>query len=207
MSSCCAITWPPALPGCEFRETTFADYLEHLPGHLGEHVMQVGHNTLRLMAMGMEDRAATAGRAVLMQHLLEEALEAGALGLSSGLFTAPGIFAETEELIALGRVLQRYGAAYASHIRDEANHVFEAVREAIAIGEACGIHVQIAHLKLSGTDNWGGAARLLAEIDAARSAVCRSMSISTPTLPVVTPCVTCYRPGSRKAAWRSCSSA
>ena len=103
-----------------------------------------------------------------MQHLLEEALEAGALGLSSGLFTAPGIFAKTEEMIALGRVLQQYGAGYASHIRDEANHVFEAVREAIAIGEACGIHVQIAHLKLSGTDNWGGAARLLAEIDAAR---------------------------------------
>ena len=71
-------------------------------------------------------------------------------------------------MIALGRVLQRYGAGYASHIRDEANHVFEAVREAIAIGEACGIHVQIAHLKLSGTDNWGGVARLLAEIDAAR---------------------------------------
>jgi N-acyl-D-amino-acid deacylase len=95
-------------------------------------------------------------------------LEAGALGLSSGLFTAPGIFAKTEEMIALGHVLHRHGAGYASHIRDEANHVFEAVREAIAIGEACGIHVQIAHLKLSGTDNWGGAARLLAEIDAAR---------------------------------------
>jgi N-acyl-D-aspartate/D-glutamate deacylase len=130
--------------------------------------MQVGHNTLRVMAMGLEDRPPKADELDLMQSLLAEALEAGALGLSSGLFTAPGVYAETAEMITLGQVLHRYGASYASHIRDEANRVFEAVREAIAIGEACDIHVQIAHLKLSGSDNWGGAARLLAEIDAAR---------------------------------------
>ena len=179
----CGFSAAPALPGrvemlrdylaasapwLEFRETTFADYLNTFPATSVNTVMQVGHNTLRLLAMGMEDRPPRPEELSLMQHLLEEALEAGALGLSSGLFTAPGIFAKTEEMIALGRVLHRYGAGYASHIRDEANHVFEAVREAIAIGEACGIHVQIAHLKLSGTDNWGGAARLLAEIDAAR---------------------------------------
>jgi N-acyl-D-amino-acid deacylase len=155
-------------PWLEFRETTFADYLNTFPAASVNTVMQVGHNSLRLLAMGMEDRPPRPDELSLMQHLLEEALEAGALGLSSGLFTAPGIFAKTEEMIALGHVLHRYDAGYASHIRDEANHVFEAVREAIAIGETCGIHVQIAHLKLSGTDNWGGAARLLAEIDAAR---------------------------------------
>src|SRR5204863_368488 len=69
---------------------------------------------------------------------------------------------------ALARVLRRHGAAYSSHIRDEANHVTDAVREAIAVAEATGVHVQIAHLKLSGVDNWGGAARLLDEIAAAR---------------------------------------
>jgi N-acyl-D-amino-acid deacylase len=179
----CGFSAAPALPGrvgmlrdylaasapwLEFRETTFADYLDTFPATSVNTVMQVGHNTLRLLAMGMEDRPPQPDELSLMQHLLEEALEAGALGLSSGLFTAPGIFATTEEMIALGHVLHRYGSGYASHIRDEANHVFEAVREAIAIGEACDIHVQIAHLKLSGTDNWGGAVRLLAEIDAAR---------------------------------------
>jgi N-acyl-D-amino-acid deacylase len=178
----CGFSAAPALPGrvemlrdylaasapwLEFRETTFADYINTFPATSVNTVMQVGHNTLRLLAMEMEDRAPRPDELALMQHLLEEALTAGALGLSSGLFTAPGIFAKTEEMIALGRVLQRYGAGYASHVRDEANHVFEAVQEAITIGEACGIHVQIAHLKLSGTDNWGGAARLLAEIDAA----------------------------------------
>jgi N-acyl-D-amino-acid deacylase len=155
-------------PWLEFRETTFADYMRTFPAIAVNTVMQVGHNTLRLMAMGMEDRPPRPHELSLMQHLLEEALEAGALGLSSGLFTAPGIYADTQEMIALGHVLRRYGGTYASHIRDEANYVFEAVREAIAIGESCGIHVQIAHLKLSGLDNWGGAARLLAEIDAAR---------------------------------------
>jgi N-acyl-D-amino-acid deacylase len=180
----CGFSAAPALPGrvgvlrdylaasapwLEFRETNFADYLKSFPATAVNTVMQVGHNTLRLMAMGMEDRPPRADELSLMQRLLEGALEAGALGLSSGLFTAPGIFADTQEMIALGQVLRRYGATYASHIRDEANRVFEAVREAITIGERCGIHVQIAHLKLSGMDNWGGAARLLAEIDAARA--------------------------------------
>jgi N-acyl-D-amino-acid deacylase len=179
----CGFSAAPVLPGCaallrdylaasapwlEFRDTTFADYVQAFPATAVNTVMQVGHNTLRLMALGMEDRAPHPNELDLMQGLLAEALEAGALGLSSGLFTAPGVYAKTEEMIALGQVLRRYGASYASHIRDEANRVFDAVREAIAIGEACGIHVQIAHLKLSGTDNWGGAARLLAEIDAAR---------------------------------------
>jgi N-acyl-D-amino-acid deacylase len=179
----CGFSAAPALPGrvemlrdylaasapwLEFRETTFADYLHTFPATAVNTVMQVGHNTLRLMAMGMEDRPPTSAELSLMQQLLQEALEAGALGLSSGLFTAPGVYADMEEMVALGRVLHRHGGAYASHIRDEANRVFEAVREAIAIGETCGIHVQIAHLKLSGTDNWGGAARLLAEIEAAR---------------------------------------
>jgi N-acyl-D-amino-acid deacylase len=180
----CGFSAAPALPGrvetlrdylgasapwLEFRETTFADYLDTFPAVSVNTVMQAGHNTLRLMAMGMEDRAPRAPELALMQRLLADALDAGALGLSSGLFTAPGIYAKPEEMTALGEVLKSRGGAYSSHVRDEANHVFDAVREAIAVGETCGIHVQIAHLKLSGTDNWGGAAKLLAEIEAAKS--------------------------------------
>src|SRR5207247_6789478 len=101
-------------------------------------------------------------------RLLEEALVAGAWGLSSGLFTAPGGYADADEIHELARVLARHGATYASHIRDEANGVFDAVREAIAIAEATGVHVQIAHLKLSGMRGWGAAGKLLAEIEAAR---------------------------------------
>jgi N-acyl-D-aspartate/D-glutamate deacylase len=155
-------------PWLPFGETTFADYVAAFPPTAVNVILQVGHNTLRLMTAGMEPRALTADELAAMERLLAEALTAGAWGLSSGLFTAPGSYADAAEIHALARVLRRHRAAYSSHIRDEANRVGEAVREAIAVAEATGVHVQIAHLKLSGVDNWGGAARLLDEIAAAR---------------------------------------
>jgi N-acyl-D-aspartate/D-glutamate deacylase len=156
-------------PGLPFRDTSFAGYVEAFPPTAVNVILQVGHNTLRLMTAGLEDRPLTAGELTQMEGLLEEALTAGAWGLSSGLFTAPGGSATPEEIHALARVLRRHDATYASHIRDEADGVFEAVREAMAVAETTGVHVQIAHLKLSGVDNWGRAARLLAEIAAART--------------------------------------
>jgi N-acyl-D-aspartate/D-glutamate deacylase len=155
-------------PGLAFRDTSFAGYVEAFPRTAVNVILQVGHNTLRLMTAGMDDRPLTAGELARMEGLLEEALAAGAWGLSSGLFTAPGGAAPPEEIHALARVLRRHDATYASHVRDEAGGVFDAVREAIAVAEASGVHVQIAHLKLSGVDNWGGAGRLLAEIESAR---------------------------------------
>jgi N-acyl-D-amino-acid deacylase len=155
-------------PWLPFGETTFADYVAAFPPTAVNVILQVGHNTLRLMTAGMDNRALTAAELATMEGLLAEALAAGAWGLSSGLFTAPGAYADAAEIHALARVLRRHGAAYSSHIRDEANRVVEAVREAIGVAEATGVHVQIAHLKLSGVDNWGGAAKLLDEIAGAR---------------------------------------
>src|SRR5262249_15534508 len=96
-------------------------------------------------------------------------LEAGALGLSSCLFTAPGCFSDRGELRAPGRVLRAHGARYSSHIPDESHGVHEAVAQAIDVGEHCGVPVQIAHLKLSRTDRWGQADRLKKAIDDARA--------------------------------------
>jgi N-acyl-D-aspartate/D-glutamate deacylase len=155
-------------PWLPFRETTFADYVAAFPPTAVNVVLQVGHNTLRLMTAGMEPRPLTADELTTMERLLGDALAAGAWGLSSGLFTAPGYWAEPAEIHALARVLRRHGAAYSSHIRDEADGVDAAVAEAIGVAEATGVHVQIAHLKLSGVDNWGGAARLLETIATAR---------------------------------------
>src|SRR5215813_14103285 len=180
----CGFSVAPALPGragmlrdylaasapwLTFHETTFAAYMDSFPAIAVNTIMQVGHNTLRLMAMGMENRVPSDSELLHMQQMLAEALDAGALGLSSGLFTPPGLYAEPDEMRALGRVLKQHGARYSSHIRDESHAVGEAVAEAIDIGESCGIHVQIAHLKLSGIDRWGGAAKLLGMVDAARS--------------------------------------
>lgn len=179
----CGFSAAPALPGTSgmlkeylsasapwlpFRDTTFGDYLDTYPATSVNVVPQVGHNTLRLMTVGMERRAATAEEMQAMAGLLEEALAAGALGLSSGLFTAPGNNAAPDEIHALARVLKRHGARYSTHVRDEGNAVFDAVREAIDVARRTGVHTQIAHLKLSGMDNWGAAPKLLAEIEAAR---------------------------------------
>src|SRR2546428_7461441 len=103
-------------------------------------VMLVGHNTLRLMAMGMANRPPTADEMTLMRRMLEEALAAGAFGLSSGLFTAPGCFAGAGEMVSLAHVLRPYGAPYATHGRDQARRVFQALREAIAIAANCRGH-------------------------------------------------------------------
>jgi N-acyl-D-aspartate/D-glutamate deacylase len=155
-------TWLP------FRDTTFADYAAGFPATSVNVILQVGHNTLRLMTAGLDNRPLTPDEMAAMERLLDEALAGGAWGLSSGLFTAPGHFADAAEIHTLAQTLRRRGAAYSTHVRDEADRGVEAVREAIGVAEATGVHVQIAHLKLSGVDNWGGAARLLEEIAAAR---------------------------------------
>ncbi len=180
----CGFSVAPALPGkaellahylsasapwLPFIETDFAGYMAAWPATGVNTVMQVGHNTLRLMAMGMENRPPNESELRHIQQMLAEALDAGALGMSTGLFTPPGLYAEPEEIRTLGRVLKQHGARYSSHIRDESHGVKEAVAEAIDIGESCGIHVQIAHLKLSGIDSWGGAKQLLDAVDAARA--------------------------------------
>jgi N-acyl-D-amino-acid deacylase len=170
----------PSAPWLPFRERSFAEYMETFPATAVNAGMLVGHNTLRLMVMGMDQRAPDASEMAHMVHLLEDALDAGALGLSSGLFTAPGSYADRDEMIALCKVLKSYGAGYFTHIRDESNKVLEALDEAIDIAETCGIHVQIVHLKCSGTDNWGKAAEALKRIEAAKG---RGLSVDCDSHP------------------------
>ena len=159
----------PSAPWLPFRELRFPDYLDTFPATAVNAGMLVGHNTLRLMVMGMEARAPSADELQAMIALLEEGLEAGALGLSSGLFTSPGAYAKPDEMVALCNVVKRHNGAYFTHLRDESNHVIEAVEEAIAIAEACGVHVEIVHFKCSGLDNWGKTARALDMIAAAKA--------------------------------------
>jgi N-acyl-D-amino-acid deacylase len=156
-------------PWLPFRETTFTDYLESFPPTAVNAGMLVGHHTLRLMVMGMESRAASASELARMIELLEEGLHAGALGMSSGLFTPPGCYAQPSEIVALCQVLAQHHAGYFTHLRDESNKVIEAIEEAIDVAQICGIHVQIVHLKCSGTDNWGKAGRILEMLAAARA--------------------------------------
>jgi N-acyl-D-aspartate/D-glutamate deacylase len=159
----------PSAPWLPFRETSFPDYLQCFPPTAVNVGMLVGHNTLRLMVMGMAARAPSDAELRQMIALLQDALEAGALGMSSGLFTPPGSYAEPGEMIAFGHVLKRHNAAYFTHLRDESNKVIEAVAEAIEIAEQCGVHVEIVHFKCSGVDNWGKAEKVLSMIAQAKA--------------------------------------
>ena len=156
-------------PWLPFREMGFPEYLDSFPAVAVNAGMLVGHHTLRLNVMGMDARAPNAAELAQMTALLEDALAAGALGLSTGLFTPPSSYADRAEIIALCQVVKRHNAAYFTHIRDEANQVIEAVEEAIDIARSCGVHVEIVHLKCSGMDNWGKAKRILEMIEAARA--------------------------------------
>ena len=159
----------PSAPWTPFRELTFPQYLDTFPNTSVNAGMLVGHNTLRLMTMGMSDREPSASELGQMIDLLEQGLRAGALGLSSGLFTPPGSYARPAEMHALGRVLKAHNAAYFTHLRDESDHVLDAVQEAIDVAETCRVHVEIVHFKCSGTNNWGKAGTALKMIADAKS--------------------------------------
>jgi N-acyl-D-amino-acid deacylase len=130
----------------------------------------VGHGTLRIAAMGFAARPATPAESAHMERLLDEAMAEGAAGMSSGLYYAPGLFASTDEVVALARVVARRGGYYATHLRNEAEGLLESLDEAIHIGRAAGVPVHVSHLKAAGWRNWHLAEAAVARIEAARAA-------------------------------------
>jgi N-acyl-D-aspartate/D-glutamate deacylase len=130
----------------------------------------IGQGSLRRGAMGHEQRAPSAGELDRMKAWVREGVRAGAVGLSTGLIYEPSRYARTEEIIELVRELGgRAGGLYATHMRNEADGLLDAVREAIRIGEEAGVPVQISHHKASGRRNWGRVRESLALIDEARA--------------------------------------
>lgn len=115
----------------------------------------VGHGTLRGAVMGEKDLPPDAEQMKEMKRLLEESMNAGAMGLSTGLIYAPSFFAGKEELTELSRVVSALNGFYASHIRGESDTLLEAVDEALAIGKDADCGVQVSHLKASAPRNWG----------------------------------------------------
>lgn len=130
---------------------------------------QVAHGTLRKRVMGMERRPPTPAELSRMQALIEQAAEDGAWGFSTGLEYAPGSYSQTEEIIELAKVAARHGLFYSTHLRDEADHLVEAVQEALRIGEEAGIPVQLSHHKADGERNWGLVRRTLQMVEEARA--------------------------------------
>ena len=128
-----------------------------------------GHGTLRKRTMGTAARTASPQEITAMQADLARAMEAGAIGLSSGLEYVPGMYGDVAELAALARVARENGGFYATHLRDEGDTLLESVEEAIAVAEAAQIALQLSHHKSEKPHNWGKVVESLALVDAAQA--------------------------------------
>ena len=159
---------PADVPYPEFA--TLGEYFRRLEAQgIGINLASyVGAATVRRMVLGHEDRAPTAAELAQMQELVRQAMRDGAMGLSSSLMYAPGVYAKTPELVALAKAAGESGGMYATHLRSEADGLFPALDEAFTIGREAGIPVEIFHLKVAGPKNWGEMAEVVRRIDAAR---------------------------------------
>lgn len=153
-----------------FRYPTFGEYVAAI-GKARPAVnvgVLVGHTALRNNHMDRLDRAATADEIAAMRRQLQEALDGGALGLSTGLAYLSAHSAPAEEVLALAEPLAAAGALYATHMRTESEAILDAMEEAFSIGRMGPVPVVISHLKCAGVDNWGRSGEVLEALDAAR---------------------------------------
>ena len=133
---------------------------------------QVGHGTVRGAVMGMEARMPTPEELDRMTGLFAESLDAGALGMSTGLWYGPGSYSLTDEVIAITRPAAERGKLYSSHIRSEADDLsglFPAHAEAIEVGRRTGVRIQISHVKAVGPKFWGRGYELIEGMERARA--------------------------------------
>jgi N-acyl-D-amino-acid deacylase len=130
----------------------------------------IGHNTVRSQVMGGSFmRPPTGEELEKMKALVDQAMQDGAVGLSTGLIYLPGTFAKTEEIIELAKVASAHGGIYVSHMRHETVKIFDALDELLRIAREAKIRAEVSHIKLSGPNAWGKADEVLAYLDKARA--------------------------------------
>ena len=155
----------------DFDWFSYGEYLNKLEslGNLGTNfVGLVGHGTLRIAVMGMNDRNPTEKELKKMKKLVSQSMNDGAFGVSSGLIYPPGVYSKAEELVELLKDVAKHGGIYSTHIRDEADHLFSALDEAIRIVVEAKVPVEISHHKAAGKSNWGKIDKTLKMIEEAR---------------------------------------
>ena len=114
----------------------------------------VPHGAVRLGLMGMEDRRARPDEICAMQELIRQSMREGAFGMSTGLIYPPCCFADTAELIDLGRAVAEFDGVFVAHMRSESDYIEDAIAEMIEIGLQSGVRVHISHFKIAGRENW-----------------------------------------------------
>jgi N-acyl-D-amino-acid deacylase len=150
-----------------FHFPSFASYIDELGAKPAATncALLVGHTTLRVTTMDDLGEAASAAEIARMRALVQEALEAGAIGVSTGLFYEPAIAAPTEEVIETCRPLKEHNGIYCTHMRDEEDGVIDSLAESFRIGREVGVPVVISHLKVVGPANHGRSAEALSFIE------------------------------------------
>ena len=128
----------------------------------------VGHGTIRIAAMGFDNREPTPAELTAMKQSIKEAMAEGAFGLSSGLAYPPGLFSSQHELIELCKIVAQRQGIYTTHMRNETDEVIDYVAESIEVGEKSGVSLEISHHKTAGTANWGKSQQTLKMIEEAR---------------------------------------
>jgi N-acyl-D-aspartate/D-glutamate deacylase len=128
----------------------------------------VGEEQVWTYVKGYGESPATVAELEEMKRLIAEAMEEGAMGLSTSLLQPPSSFATTANLIELAKAAKQYGGIYSSHIRDEGEGVFRSVEEAIQVGKAANIPVDIIHMKIAHKKLWGRASEMIAMVQKAR---------------------------------------
>jgi len=136
-----------------------SNYVDLYKSHgIGTNVVPlVGHGTIRKQVMGKSDKKATHNELVKMQELVQQEMDAGAFGMSTGLFYAPGSYSSTEEVVSLAKVVAKNHGIYDTHLRDESSYtvgLIPAIKEAIDIGKQAKLPIHISHIKCLGVDVW-----------------------------------------------------
>ena len=129
----------------------------------------VGATQVRSIVLGLEDKQPTSAQLDEMKKLVRDAMQQGAVGVSTSLEYPPAPYAKTEELIALAAEASKYGGIYATHMRSEGDAIMQSIDETVRIGREAKIPVEIWHLKIAGKANWGRMPEVLAKINAARA--------------------------------------
>lgn len=155
----------------EIAWTTLGEYLQHLEqlGVSPNVTSFVGSSTLRVYAIGYEDRDPTPDELHLMKQLTHQAMQEGAVGLSTALIYPPATFAKTPELIELAKVVSEYDGLYISHIRSEGSQILQALDEFLTITREAAVRSEVYHLKAAGVQNWPLMDDVIARIEAARA--------------------------------------
>ncbi|KPK43820.1 MAG: aminoacylase [Phycisphaerae bacterium SG8_4] len=151
--------------------TTLGEYLEYLERRgISTNVASfVGAATARIHVLGYEDRAASADELKQMRELVAQAMQEGAVGVSSALIYAPGVYAQTDELVALAEVAGRYGGMYISHLRSEGNNVLNALDELITTARRANVAAEFYHMKAAGKPNWPKVDAMIEKVERARA--------------------------------------